>query len=168
MESRFLQACLRPFVPANLWFGRHILKWNRLESIDLIELGAPLADAVAAYGDPDETTPDEKVAGAMVHRFSAGPFHDAVIVEWKEKISRITYWSAFPDPNRDLKCLLLKYGQNIGWNEVETGYLCIREDGKVWLWCSVAPALTVETDEFINAKRDAALAAEEGTKLDPA
>jgi hypothetical protein len=147
--------CLRVIVVVVLWIGRHFLKWNRLEKIDLVDLEAPIEDAVSLYGDPIKSEPDERVAGAIVHTFSAPPFHEVVVVEFNRRVHLITYWSVYPDPNRDLKCMLTEYGKGIGWNELEPGYLCVRKDEKVWLRCSVAPALCVETVEYLNAKRAA-------------
>lgn len=78
-----------------------------------------------------------------------------VIVEWNKKVCWITYWSPYGNPNRDLKYMLNKYGEGVGWNEHEAGYVCIRKDGRVWLRCSAAPAISVETAEYLDAKRAA-------------
>ena len=143
---------LRATAPWILWFGWHVLKWNRLENIDLIDLDTPIDEVISVYGDPIESEPVEEFPEAVQHTFSAGPLHEAVVVEWNGKVGLITYWSAHADPNRDLKCMLAKYGKKIGWDEVEQGYLCIRKDGKVRLWCSVAPAIGVATVEYFSAK----------------
>lgn len=142
-----------------LWFGRRFLGWGRLESIDLVNLGAALADVVALYDEPVESEPDENLSDAIVHTFNASPFHQAVIVEWNSKVCWITYWTPFGDPNRDLRCMLKKYGEGVGWNELEPGYVCVRNDGKVWLRCSVAPAISVERTEYLDAKRAASATA---------
>lgn len=153
--SSFLNICRRRFVLSVLWFGRRFLGWGRLEGIELIDLGASLADVVAVYGEPIETNPDEYLADAVVYTFSASPFHEVVVVEWMHKVCMITYWTPYGEPNRDLKCMLDKYGQEIGWNELEPGYVCVRKDEQVWLRCSAMPAVSVETAEYLDAKRDA-------------
>ena len=142
-----------------LWIGRTFLGWGRLESIDLIDLGASLTDVIATYGEPAESEPDKYLSDATLHTFNVGPFHEAIIVEWNNKVCWITYCSAYGNPNRDLKCMLNKYGQGVGWNELEPGYVCIRKDGQVWLRCSAAPAISVETDEYLDAKRAASATA---------
>ena len=153
--SPFVAKILRIAAPCILWFGRHFLKWNRLENIDLIDLDLPISEVIAAYGDPIHSEPDEEFPEAISHTFLAGPFHEAVVVQWNGKVCLVTYWSAHPDPNRDVKCMLQKYGQGIGWEEVEKGFLCVRKDGKVRLWCSVAPAIGVATTEYFDAKNKA-------------
>ena len=74
------------------------------------------------------------------------------LLDLSGKVCLVTYWSAHADPNRDLRCMLAKYGNGVGWDEVEQGYLCIRKDGKVRLWCSAVPAIGVETTEYFVAK----------------
>jgi hypothetical protein len=151
-----LKKCRRILAVVLLWFARVFLKLNRLENIDLIDLGAPMEDVISAYGDPIKSERDEKVPDAIVHTFSASPFHEAVVVQWNGSVSWITYWSAYPNPDRDLKCMLKHYGKDLGWDVREPGYLCVRKDGKVWLRGSVAPALSVETIEYLKAKQAAA------------
>ena len=142
-----------------LWFGRKFLGWGRLDSIELVELGASFENVIALYGDPVESERDKYLPDATLHTFNVSPFHEAVIVEWNKKVCWITYWSAYGNPNRDLKCMLDKYGQGVGWNELEAGYVCIRKDGQVWLRCSAAPAISVETAEYLDAKRTASTTA---------
>ena len=155
MASPFYVKCLRVVARCVFWFGRHFLKWNRLEKVELIDLDAPIDDAVSMYGDPIDSEPDETVPDAIEHVFYVGPFHKATVVEWKGRVCLVSYWSAYADPDRDLKCMLDKYGNNIGWEVLEPGYLCIRRDRKVLLRCSVAPILCVETMDYFDARRAA-------------
>jgi len=150
--SPFVVKIRRAITPCALWFARYFLKMNRLEEIDLIDLDTPIDEVISLYGDPIDSEPDEGFPEATSHTFSAGLFHEAVVVEWNRKVSLVAYWSAHADPNRDLECMLDKYGKEIGWDEVEQGYLCIRKDGKVQLWCSVAPAIGVAAVEYLDAK----------------
>lgn len=152
--SAFWKRCRYFWVMCKLWIARHIFKLNRLSSIDLVDLEAPITEPLALYGDPIESKADEHLPGATRHTFLAGPFHEAVVVEWKKKVCLIVYWSAYADPNRDLEYMLEQYGEGIGWDVVEPGYLCVRKDGKVLLRCSVAPAISVESVEYLEAKRD--------------
>jgi len=138
--------------PAVLWFGRHFLKWNRLEHIDRIQLGVTIQDVAAAYGASIESNEDDEFTEAIVHTFSVGPFHEGVICEWKGQIHSITYWSKYSAPAPDLECMLDTYGQGIGWNVIEAGYWYFRKDNKIRLWCSAAPAIGVATAEFLEAK----------------
>jgi hypothetical protein len=153
--SRILEFCQRRLLIGVLWFGKTFLGWSRLKSIDLINLGTSMADVTALYGEADESEPDKYLSDATTHTFSIGPFHEAVIVEWKGRVCWITYWSPYGDRNQDLKCMLTKYGGDVGWNELEPGYVCVRKDGRVWLRCSAAPAISVETAEYLDAKRAA-------------
>jgi hypothetical protein len=150
--SPFVARLVRATAPCILWFGRRLLKWNRLEKIDLIDLDTPIDEVVSIYGDPIKSEPVEEFPEAILHSFCAGPFHEAVVVEWNRKVCAITYWSAHADPDRDLECMLVKYGRGIGWDEQDPGYLCIRKDGKVRLWCSAVPAIGVATTEYFAAK----------------
>lgn len=138
-----------------LWVARHILKLNRLSSIDLVDLDAPIEEPLGLYGDPTKSEPDKYLPGGTTHTFFVSPFHEAVVVECNKRVCAITYWSAYADPNRDLEYMLEQYGDGIGWNELNPGYVCVRKDGKVWLRCSVAPAISVETVEYLDAKRAA-------------
>ena len=148
----FWKWCRYIRVVCKLWIARHILKLNRLSSIDLVDLGAPIEEPIELYGDPIESEPDKYLPGAMTHTFLASPFHEAVVVEWNKKVCMIAYWSAYADPNRDLEWMLKSYGEGIGWDVLEPGYVCVRKDGQVWLRCSVAPAISVETREYLDAK----------------
>ncbi len=138
-----------------LWFGRQFLGWGRLDHIDLVDLGASIAEVVALYEEPIKAESDQYLPEAKSLTFVAGPFHRAIVVEWNQKVCCITYWSVYGDPNRDLKCMLNKYGEGMGWNELEPGYVCVRRDGQVWLRCSVLPAISVETADYLDAKRSA-------------
>lgn len=141
-----------------LLFGRFVLKWNRLEKVRLIPLDTPLSRVLAIYGEPFDVQPTEDFPGSTTYCFSASPFHQAVISEIDAKSSCVTYWSAHASPKADLKCMLEKYGEGIGWNVIETGYLCCRKDGKVRLWCSIAPAIGVATEEYFAQKQAASAA----------
>jgi hypothetical protein len=150
--SAFLKKVVRFVEPLILWFGRRFLSWDRLDKVELIELDSPFDDVVSLYGNPIESEPDQWLPGATLHTMRAGPFHDVMIVEWKNRVCFVAYWPVYPDPNRDLKCMLEKYGENIGWREHEPGYVCIRNDEKVWLRCSVVSSPSVETSEYLEAK----------------
>jgi hypothetical protein len=153
--SLFARILLRLISSPVLWFARRVLKYNRLEKLTLIDLGAPIADAITLYDDPIDSEPVAEFLEATRHKFAAGAFHEAVIVEWKGRVCLIVYWSDYADPNRDLKCMLDKYGEGIGWDLVEEGYLCFRKDGNVRLWCSAAPAIGVATTEYFVASNRA-------------
>ena len=152
-----IQAC----APAILWLGRVIFRWNRLDRIELVELEAPIADVIKLYGEPLESKPDEHFAEVTTHTFSASPYHEVVISEWKGKACSITYWSAHAAPNADLKCMGDFYGKDVGWDEAERGYWYFRKDNKVRLWCSAVPAIGVATTEYLIAAGDAKRAKEE-------
>jgi hypothetical protein len=136
-----------------LWYYRVILKANRLDALDMVELGCPLAKVISLYEAPPKASePLEEFPEATRHEFHAGPYHLLGVVEWRERIVSVTYESLFPEPNRDLRCALVAYGEGIGWREIERGYLCIRKDEEVRLWCSAFPVITVENEEFFRAK----------------
>lgn len=141
--------------PGILWFGRVFLKWNRLDHIDLIPLETPMEQVIEESGEPIETEPNEKFPESIRYTFNASPFHEAVICEWRGKACSITYWSSHSAPIPDLKHMLKKYRGDSLWNDTEPGYWYFREDGKVRLWCSVAPAIGVATTEYLKASSDA-------------
>lgn len=153
---RVLRIVLRPAFLAILWCARTFLKVDRLERIELVDLGMPIEDVFALYDydEPVESEPDQYLPAATVHTMTAGPFHTVVVVEWKGKVCLVAYLPDYPHPNRDLKCMLDKYGQGIGWRELEPGYVCIRNDDQVWLRCSAGPGISVETVEYLDAKRE--------------
>lgn len=152
--SALLRLCMRPVFAVLLWSGRALFKWHRLDRILLVELGAPIGEVFALYdyGYPVTSLPDENLPGATVHTLTAGLFHTAVVVQWNGRVCCVAYWSEYPDRQRDLKCMLDKYGQGLGWKELEPGYVCVRNDNRVWLRCSAAPAISVETAEYLAAK----------------
>lgn len=152
---------VQALAPAILWFGRTFLRWNRLEKIERVELESPISKVIEFYGDPIESKQHEDLEASVIHTFSVGPFHEAVISEWNGKACSITYWSAHAAPLQDLKCMLETYGGEVGWNDTEPGYWYFRKDGRVRLWCSGVPAIGVATTEYLIAAGDAKRAKQE-------
>ena len=130
-------------------FGRH-----RLETVELLPLGRSVDEAVRLYGPPLETEPFEEIAEITQYTFATGPYHQAVILEWKQTVQSITYWSMKSDPARDLGYVLDRYREGGRWRMIEEGYWYQREDGKLRLWCSAMPAIGVAYVEFLTAKAE--------------
>jgi hypothetical protein len=130
-------------------FGRH-----RLETIQLLSLGSRVEDAKALYGEPFESAPSEHTTEITIHSFQAGKYHQVVAAEWHGQIQSITYCSAMADPARDLACVLTRYKGDSRWTVLEEGYWYQREDGKLKLWCSVAPAIGVAYVDFLTANAE--------------
>lgn len=139
--------------PFSFWFGCRFLGWGRLQNVQTIKLDAPIETVINTYGPPIESEPTEDYPGAITHTFHAGNFHKAVVNEVEGKARLITYWSNHASPIPDLKFMFDTYGEGIGWREVERGYWYWRQDDKVRLWCSVAPAIGVATSDYFEAKR---------------
>lgn len=129
------------------FFGRH-----RLETVRMIPLGCSIGDAIKLYGNAIETKPSDESPEIIEHTFSAGPYHQAMVQEWKRRIHAITYWSVKSDPVRDLRCMLERYKDESQWQVMEEGYWFQREDAKVRLWCSAIPAIGVANVEFMAVK----------------
>ena len=131
------------------FFGRH-----RLDTMKLLPLGSSLADAVKLYGTPLEEESLEEASEIIQYTFSLGLYHEAVVLEWKQKIQSITYWSVKSDPARDLRYMLEQYQCGSRWCVMEEGYWYHREDDKVRLWCSAVPAIGVGYIDFLDAKAE--------------
>ena len=129
--------------------GRH-----RLETIEKLPLGCSLTEAVALYGKPIESKPDEGSPEITQHTFAAGDYHEVVVSEWKDAIQSITYWSLKADPGSDLDCMLGAYSGSSEWQIMEEGYWYQRKDGELRLWCSAIPAIGVGFIEFLRAKSE--------------
>lgn len=136
------------FIDFNL-FGRH-----KLESVKLLPLGASLLDAKNLYGKPLSSERTEETSEIIEHSFTAGDYHELVAYEWKGKIQSITYWSEKSDPKPDLQYMLGQYGAASDWSIMEEGYWYQRNDRKVRLWCSAAPAIGVAFVDFLRAKAE--------------
>ncbi|GEM_PF-3748290 len=121
---------------------------TQLADISLISLETELNQAISLYGAPLEQSPHEDVPEATQYTFAVGDYHEAVITAWQGKIHHITYWSAQSHPKKDLQTMFRFYGQGQGWNTFTQGYSYRRKDNKLWLWCSVAPAIGVESIQF--------------------
>lgn len=139
---------------AILWFGRVFAGYNRLEKLDMVKLRAPIQEAVELYGPALESKMFDEFSEATEHVFDAGPYHEAVIYEWNGLIHSITYWSTHADPNRDLCCMFERFGEGHKWRPLSEGYLYVRDDSQVRLWCSAAPGIGVATVEYLDAKSD--------------
>ncbi len=136
------------------WFlrGRH-----RLESIELLPLGATYGDAVALYGPPLSSEPAEESPEIQCHTFQAGPYHQALTSEWQGRIQLITYWSRKADPARDLVRYLEFHSDGMTWNPIETGSVFSwfqRSDGQRRLWCSAVPGIGVAYVDFLKARTE--------------
>ena len=153
--SPFLRKIAMALSPSIFWFGRVFLKWNRLEHIQLIPLGTPIADVITTYGDPIESTLHEDLEGAMCYTFQPSAFHEVIITEWKGVACSIVYWSSHSAPIPDLKHVLSQYVGDSEWNDTEPGYWYFRKDGAVRLWCSVAPAIGVATTQYLELSGEA-------------
>jgi hypothetical protein len=131
-----------------LVFGRH-----RLESVEMLPLGSSISDAINLYGEPLEAGPSEEAPEITQYTFSISVYHEAVILDWEQKVQSITYWSVKSDPARDLQCMLDRYKGNSQWHVVEEGYWYQREDGKLRFWCSAIPAIGVAYVDFLVARK---------------
>jgi hypothetical protein len=129
--------------------GRH-----RLEAVKWLPLGSSVDDAIELYGPPIEVGPSEETADVKQLTFAVGAYHDAILLEWKQTIQSITYWSLKSDPARDLRSMLDRYGGGHDWRVIEEGYWYQRNDDLVRLWCSAAPAIGVAFVEFLGAMAD--------------
>lgn len=129
--------------------GRH-----RLQTIEKLPLGSSLGEAIALYGDPIETEPDDDAPQITTHTFAVGDYHEVVASEWKTTIQSITYWSLKADPGRDLDCMLSAYGESSGWQVMDKGYWYQRKDGVIRLWCSAIPVIGVAFVDFLREKSE--------------
>lgn len=147
MKETLLRALGRTIV----WMGRVFGGYNRLEKLKMVQLQDPIAGAISLYGPPLESEAAEDFPEATEHTFDAGPYHEAVIYEWNNRIHSITYWSTHPDPANDLAYMLKRFGEGHEWRVLTEGYSYQRADGKVRLWCSAAPGIGVATSEYQDA-----------------
>ncbi|MHA3773917.1 hypothetical protein ACXR0O_20490 [Verrucomicrobiota bacterium sgz303538] len=132
----------------------YVLGRHRLETVETLPLGSSIDEAVRLYGAAIESGPSQDAPEITEYTFSVGRHHEAVISEWQEKVQSITFWSVKSDPGRDLRYMLDQYGEDSGWNVMEEGYWYQRKDGRIRLWCSVAPAIGVAYVEFLTAKAE--------------
>lgn len=120
----------------------------------MVGLRAPISEAIALYGEPLESKARDDFPDATEYLFRASQYHEAVIYEWKGRIHSITYWSSHPDPVRDLRCMFERFGEGRQWQALTEGYLYMRDDARVRLWCSAAPGIGVATDQYLDAERE--------------
>jgi len=130
-----------------LIFHRH-----RLESVEMLPLGASIDEAIKLYGEPFEKKPSEDALEITEYGFWVGSYHEAVIFEYQGKVQSITYWSAKSDPGRDLRCMLDRYKEDSHWRVMEEGFWYQRMDEKLRLWCSAIPAIGIAYVDFLETK----------------
>ncbi|WP_148216290.1 hypothetical protein [Coraliomargarita akajimensis] len=130
---------------------KHILRVNGLNKIEHLDLDVTLEKAIELYGDYENEEENEEFPEARVYTFTGLPFHEVTVTIWKGKVHRVTYFSYIPSPAKDLIHVGKLYGKDVGWDELEDGYFYQRKDQKVNIWCSVAPYITVETNELFSA-----------------
>lgn len=147
---------LRRIIGGSLvWLGRSLgklAKMDRLDSIDAIALHCSIDDAIELYGAPLAKEKDGEFSEATEYTFRVSPFHDCVIWEWKQKIHAVVYYPDTGFPDADLEFMFETYGEGRNWNTVEEGFLYMREDNSVRLWCSAMPPIGVATMEYWKAK----------------
>jgi hypothetical protein len=130
-------------------FGRH-----RLQTVKMVALGCSIKNVIEVYGEAVEEGPSDESPEITKYTFLAGPYHQAVVCEWKQTIHSIIYCSAKADPARDLQCTLDRYKEDSRWEVMEEGYWYQREDGKVRIWCSAIPVIGVAYVEFLAARAE--------------
>lgn len=135
-----------------------ILGKHRLEKIEMLPLESSLKDAIALYGEPNESQPDEEAPEVTEHSFRVGNYHEVLAKEYQGTIQSIVYWSEAPSPNRDLNRVLEYYKENSQWDVVEEGYLLQRQDVKMRVWCSAIPAIGVGLIDYLNVHAELKLA----------
>lgn len=136
------------------WIRRRLIGPTLLEDITRIPLEASLEDAVAAYGDPTDSKPNDDLPQSTEYSFHISDYHDVVTWVWKEKVHAILYLSSRGQPELDLETMRKSYGNGQDWITVNEGYLYRRRDGKVRLWCSAIPAIGVGTEEYFQAENE--------------
>ena len=134
------------------WYGRSFQGAHRLEKIRMVSLRAPIIEAIALYGEPVEKRRSEEFPEVTEYIFNVGPHHDAVIYEWEGAMHVVTYWSEQADPGRDLRQMMTHFGEGQTWEDLTEGYLYLRKDSEVQLWCSATPAIGVGTREYQEAE----------------
>ncbi|MCC6125372.1 MAG: hypothetical protein IT426_10445 [Pirellulales bacterium] len=126
----------------------------RLETAEMLPLGSSVRDTIKLYGPPLAKEASEETEEITRYTFAVGDYHMAIAYEWHERIQSIIYESEKADPTRDILCMFNRYGEGIRWKVIEEGYWYLREDGKVKLWCSVAPVIGVGYVEFLAAMQE--------------
>jgi hypothetical protein len=132
----------------------HLLGRHRLETVQMLPLGASLDDAIRLYGQPIKREASKETSDITECLFSVGPYHEAVVLEWKGTVQSITYWSEKANPIHDLRTMFERYKESSHWRVMEEGYWYQRADDVVRLWCSAAPAIGIAFIEFLKAKAD--------------
>jgi hypothetical protein len=134
-------------------FGR-LAGHHRLDRIEMVPLRAPLADAIALYGEPLEESAAEDFPEAKVYGFDLSEYHGVDVYVWKDKIHQVVYFSAYAEPGDDLRAVLKFYGEGKKWSEFSKGYNSRRNDLDRWAWYSVMPIIGVGTQEYRDGKRE--------------
>lgn len=125
---------------------------NQFDEVPKIPLESPLEDALARYGEPFERRPNEDFPEAMAYGFLVTNRVDVLAIEWRGKIHCISFWARkWQDPTQDLEFVLTAYGEGVGWDLLEQGYLYRRKDNRCYLNCSAMPYIGVKTIEYANA-----------------
>ena len=137
------------------WLGRTVGKLGRLDRLgnnDLIPLRSTIDDAISLYGQAFSIETCDDFPESTIHGFEVSPFHDCKVWEWNNRVHAIVYYPETGYPDQDLSAMSSTYAEGHDWNAVNEGYLYIRNDGAVRLWCSVMPPIGVSTTEYWTAK----------------
>jgi len=128
---------------------------NQFDEVPKIPLESPIEEALRLYGKPCEQKPYEDFPEVTEYGFLVTGRIDILVGEWQGKVHWISFWGRrWEDPGRDLQFVLDAYGEQIGWNELEKGYLYRRKDGKFLLNCSAMPVIGVKTAAYSRAEAD--------------
>ena len=142
-----IAALLRFLVWPYLFFARFALKRHRVRSLTLPSLGINREILEAIVGDDCEVVTDP--VDPTHYDYYYGFFH--VLRVWYDEnglTNRYLYISIQPDPADDLSAIADHYGEGIGWDDYEPGYMYIRKDKKVTMNCSAAPMIGVKLSKF--------------------
>lgn len=132
-----------------------LLRKNQFDEVPKLRLESPIKAALSLYGKPSEKAESGDFPEASEYGFLVTNRVDVRLWEWRGAVHGITFWAReWEDSARDLQYILDSYGEGLGWDTIEEGYLYRRKDKRVYLHCSAMPWIGVETAAYVDAEAE--------------